>query len=149
MERRNEALESSVQMVLEPAGQGFGICGCMTFQSLVKSGDPPIMDAARKSAYRILLYRAMLDIRLAGGRIRWWSPLSWVRGLRDLRFVSELADALHNLAKFSWLEFEGFDEEAFWRDVEECGRKTGEFNRPALNYREVFDDRLRGGDKQF
>ena len=74
------------------------------------------MDEARKKAYRLLLYHAMLDI----GPIQWlprsWNPFRWRRQLRLHQRAGEIADWLHNLAQFSALDFEGFDEDWFWRE---------------------------------
>ena len=73
--------------------------------------DPTIaMDAARKKAYRHLLYRAMTGARsilsVPAGH-----PEERLRG--DCAYV--IADLMHNLAHFSAQEFEGFDEACFWR----------------------------------
>lgn len=73
------------------------------------------MDEQRKRAYRYLLYRAMLDIRSIAW-LRMSNPLHWRRELRRVRRKGALADWLHNLALFSSLNFERFDEEWFWQD---------------------------------
>jgi hypothetical protein len=77
------------------------------------------MDAQRKAAYRWLLYWAMLDIRrLAWMGFRWRervNPFFWRRAWRQMRYAGEVADWLHNLAAYSIVDFDGFDEEWFWR----------------------------------
>ena len=72
------------------------------------------MDAARKFAYRNILYSAMLEMRVPipagpgeGGSTS--SASQWSRR-------QALADCLHNLAMYSALEFEGFRENSFWGD---------------------------------
>jgi len=80
------------------------------------------MDVQRKHAYRWLLYRALLDIRpLRWASTRWrerLNPSRWSDFLRRARCGGAVADWLHNLAMFSALEFEQFDEGRFWQDHE-------------------------------
>ena len=76
------------------------------------------MEAQRKHAYRYLLYWAMLDIRPIAWTRPGWNPLHWHRHREQIRRAGDLAEWLHNLAQFSALEFERFDEEWFWRDFE-------------------------------
>src|SRR4051812_41985930 len=99
------------------------------------------MDVTRRRAYRYLLYAAMLDIR----PIEWF----WFRGLRRMmplvmgrerRAVQRsgaLANWLHNLAEFSALEVERFDEGNFWRQHEALCRRYPSMHLEA--YRTVFD----------
>lgn len=99
------------------------------------------MDAHRKKAYRFLLYWAMLQIR----PIQWhrrWSPLRWKHNRNAVRKAGLIANWLHNLAFFSTLEFDGFEEERFWRDYDwfvehhpDCG---------ITEYKKVFDRELAG-----
>jgi hypothetical protein len=102
------------------------------------------MDEHRKSAYRDLLYWAMLDIRT----IVWprlWNPFRWASEIRRIRRVGALADWLHNVALFSSLDFNGFDEDWFWRE----GRSL-ENRHPGLGlerYQHVFEDRLAAAGK--
>lgn len=102
------------------------------------------MEVKKQRAYRYLLYAAALDIR----------PLEWMwyRGLgrvvpwassrqrRAVRRAGVLAAWLHNLAEFSALEFQAFDEGTFWRDHRAmCARY------PTLGlerYRAMFDSWL-------
>jgi hypothetical protein len=98
------------------------------------------MDAKRKAAYRNLLYWACLDMRQAMWLpVRWWSPVSWYRGIKEMRRVGALADALHNLALFSVHEFERFDEDWFWREVE--GYEQKHFDNGG-NLRRIFDAKM-------
>ena len=80
------------------------------------------MEAARKKAYRYLLYWAFVESR----RVQWiacsWSkklnPFCWRGVVRQVRAVGALCDWLHNLALFSALEFDRFDEDRFWADYD-------------------------------
>ncbi len=104
------------------------------------------MNDHRRNAYRYLLYWAMLDIR----QIEWlgWvrgcrklNPLSWRRQIRAIRFSGALADWMHNLAFASSVDFEGFNEDWFWRDFEAVNKRYPDF-QPS-RYRELFEGRLR------
>lgn len=74
----------------------------------------------QKAAYRMLIYRAQIDIRnlcqSRGHPSR--NPLRWWRQYRRSRLAGALADWLHNLALFSALDFEGFSEDWFWRETD-------------------------------
>ena len=102
------------------------------------------MSQHRKHAYRYLLYYAMLDIRsLAwswprGWRL--WNPLFWRREAGRVRQASALADWLHNLALFSALDFEHFDEDRFWADFRHFHERYPEFG--LARYEKLFNDRL-------
>ncbi|MDY3559296.1 hypothetical protein R5W23_000270 [Gemmata sp. JC673] len=104
------------------------------------------MDDRRKNAYRYLLYWAMLNFRTlqgAGPRgWRSWSPIHWRREARWVRFAGTVADALHNLAVYSSVNFRGFDEEWFWRDVETVRSRFPEFASAVGYYRELFERRI-------
>jgi hypothetical protein len=80
------------------------------------------VDDRRKRAYRELLYHAMLDIRgIAWSGPRGWlalNPYAWRRYAHQARRAGIIADWLHNLALFSALDFERFDETWFWREYE-------------------------------
>ena len=102
------------------------------------------MDEKRKTEYRYLLYRGLLDIRSSSVAIRWWNPVTWFQSHRTLTRVNDFADALHNLAQFSRLDFERFDEDAFWRDYAAYRKRHPEDRFP--DYRELFDDRMNGKD---
>ena len=100
------------------------------------------MDERRKRAYRDLLYWAMLDLRSHGvtspySRPRWWSAPFWLRVLRRLQHTMLVADWLHNLAFFSSVDFEAFDEACFWRELDIAAKRFPAFHWAA--YRSHFD----------
>jgi hypothetical protein len=79
------------------------------------------VDDQRKSAYRNLLYLAMLDIRPVErlGTGGWWAiAIHGRREVRRVEWAGAIADWLHNLALFSAHDFRGFDEQRFWREFE-------------------------------
>src|SRR5580765_1398135 len=100
------------------------------------------MDEHRKSAYRYLLYRALLEIRgvewITHGPLRLVSPFTLRREIKRVTRAGVLADWLHNLAHFSSDDFRGFNEEWFWRDYASLVKRHGD----PRNYRAVFDRRL-------
>jgi hypothetical protein len=99
------------------------------------------VDANRKYAYRFLLYWAMLDIRsiewLRWTTLRMLNPLSWREQIRRIRRAGALANWLHNLALFSALDFERFDEARFWHDLETVCKRYPEYG--LVNYRSFFE----------
>lgn len=100
------------------------------------------MTSARKSAYRYLLYLAMLDIRIycqSRGEPSQDKAI-WERQYHASRIAGGIADWLHNLAKAAADDFEHFDEDAFWKThAYFCTRFPNELER----YRTQFDDRLK------
>lgn len=80
--------------------------------------EPSQLTKAEKSAYRQLLYWAMLDIRMlcqsrcAASRNPWeiW------RQYKRSRLAGAVADWLHNLAQHAATDFDEFDTEWFWRE---------------------------------
>jgi hypothetical protein len=95
-----------------------------------------------KAAYRHLLYVAMLDIRVAAPTLRWWSRLSLQAGDRELRRIKALANCFHNLAAFSVQDFDGFEEQMFWREIEFVRTQFGD--DAVERYRRIFDEYLTG-----
>ena len=97
-----------------------------------------------KSAYRHLLYVALLAIRndcQSRGRES-VSPFEWRRQYRRSRVAGAVADWLHNLAQYSSLGFFQFDEARFWQEHSGlCQRFPGE---RLERYREIFDEYLAG-----
>lgn len=97
----------------------------------------------RKLAYNELLYYAMLEIRgLQGIGNAWWHafiPPFLLRRWSHVRYCGHLADALHNLAFFSSWDYEGFDEDYFWSDLESLESR---FPGSTASYRGRFQDRL-------
>jgi hypothetical protein len=104
------------------------------------------MDEQRKKAYRYMLYHAMIDIRpsawMSSGVFRILNPLYWRHVCQRVRRAGVVADWLHNLALFSALDFEGFDEEWFWGEFQKYETKY-----PAAHlatYKEMFEEELSG-----
>ena len=97
------------------------------------------MDERRKTAYRYLLYQAMLDIRPLAW-YRFWTPLGWWRERRRIKCAGVIADWLHNLAQHSAHNFERFDEERFWHDFDYAHSRCPEFGLE--RYRQRFETML-------
>ena len=99
------------------------------------------MDQHRINAYRYLLYWAMLEIRPLRCQpygASWFNPLPWLRHIRRVRELGELAEWLHNMADFSRRDFIDFDEQRFWNEFNQL-RTT----HPALAYyRSLFENAL-------
>src|SRR6476469_7578014 len=97
------------------------------------------MHEKRKSLFRELLYWAMVEIRLAtspqGFTI---SPIELWQRHRRMAFAHEIAEWLHNLAQFSSLDFERFDEDRFWEDYRFFREKY-----PSNKYQNIFDRTIR------
>lgn len=99
------------------------------------------MEDDRKNAYRYLLYWGMLEIRpIAWLNLKWWKPFTLTRELRRVREAGALADALHNLGFYAAYDFQNFDEEWFWDDIESIKSRHPEFNPE--KYRNFFQRRL-------
>jgi hypothetical protein len=101
------------------------------------------MTSDQKSAYRYLLYVAMLDIR---AYCPWGEPSQdpavRERQYHSSRIAGGIAYWLHNLALAAAGDFEQFNEDAFWKThAHFCARFPGELER----YRTQFDQRLKGG----
>ena len=99
------------------------------------------MDEHQKYAYRYLLYWATLDIRPIAWlphRGHWFSPFFWVRHIRRVRALGELAEWLHNMAAFSGRDFAGFDEQRFWQEFERFRAAHPDFKY----YRSLFENAL-------
>lgn len=73
---------------------------------------------AERTAYRSLLYDAMLDIRnLCQPRSQVSrNPLIWHRQYHQGRVAGALADWLHNLAQYAATDFRSFDTDWFWQE---------------------------------
>ena len=96
------------------------------------------MDEHRKNAYRSLLYKATLQIRPLAWRTRtWWNPFSTRRVLRQAKLAGALADAIHNLGFFAAHNFERFDEEQFWDEMQAVKDRYSEFQ--VDEYRSYFE----------
>jgi hypothetical protein len=114
------------------------------------AGTGGLMNAQRKYAYRYLLYRAMLDIRPIGWlsvtRFRAWNPLYWRKEARRVQRSGAIADWMHNLALFSALDFDHFDEDRFWRDFEHLQEQYP--NSGLEVYHRVFEERLAAASRE-
>lgn len=96
---------------------------------------------AQKSAYRYLLYLAMLDIRIycqSRGEPS-TDPAVYERQYRHSRIAGAIADWLHNLALAASSEFNRFDEDGFWKTHAYFCQK---FPSELARYRTQFDQRL-------
>ena len=101
------------------------------------------MTSARKTAYRYLLYQAMLDIRIycqSRGEAS-QDLVVWQQQYQRSRIAGAIADWLHNLAEAAAGDFEWFDEVAFWKKHDYCCKRfPGELER----YRILFDEKGAG-----
>ncbi len=99
----------------------------------------PGLDDATRYAFRRLLYWAMLDLRRVDNLVyrpaALLNPFRWRPTVQQVRQAAALADWLHNLALFSALEFDHFDEVWFWREYERVVARRPDLKR----YKEVFD----------
>src|SRR5580765_3143142 len=102
------------------------------------------MDEATKSAYRYVIYWAMLHIR----HLQWlgynWlqnaNPFYWWAQRQKIRASGEIAEWLHNAAWFSSHDFTGFSEERFW---EEHKRLKDKYPKEIWDdFRLLFENRL-------
>ena len=91
---------------------------------------PGRLTPEQKSAYRMLIYQGLLQIRILCFPSERPSPnpLRWRRQFYRSRLVVLIGDWLHNLAEFSARDFEGFDEDWFWRDTERLEQRWRQFN---------------------
>lgn len=96
------------------------------------------MDEGKKAAYRFLLYWALINIRQLDAPyvswFRWSNPCYWWRQSRRIRFLGALANCLHNLALFSSIDFQHFDEERFWLDFRRLQERYPEFDMSHLEW---------------
>ncbi len=101
------------------------------------------MSPEATKAYRYVIYFAMLDIR----GLSWfaWSwkdkidPFFWIRQIARIRAKGALADWIHNLAHYSALEFDRFDERRFWDEYTYLARiHQKHWDR---DYQRFFEDR--------
>jgi hypothetical protein len=98
------------------------------------------MEARRKMAYRRILYAALLDIRALSGGSR---TIFRNKGLN----IWQLSFAFHNLAKFSAEDFDGFDEDFFWKDIEVLKKKYPKTNDYQMYFNALLKDDPRSMDE--
>jgi hypothetical protein len=100
------------------------------------------MNDKLKVAYRHLLYVAMLDTRnYCQSRDKpSRNPVVWFKQYHASRTAGAIDDWLHNLAYYSSIDFDGFDEPCFWEEHDYiCSR----FPHDNLQrYRRIFDECL-------
>jgi hypothetical protein len=106
------------------------------------------METVTKGAYAFLLSAATLHlkwdlVRFWGGFI-WWPPWRLPGHLRAIKRAAHRAVTFHNLAVFLTLEMNGFNEERFWREIDEFVRRFPE--EESANYRGMFERRLAGDE---
>ncbi|MBC8135623.1 MAG: hypothetical protein H8F28_07045 [Fibrella sp.] len=104
------------------------------------------MDERRKSAYRHLLYHAVISIRsccawASDTEFAKWEAFFRFRGGRTAHRVHCMADAFHNVARYSALDFEGFDESKFWNQM---AHGLGSAEVDVEWYRNLFDEIVSG-----
>jgi hypothetical protein len=101
------------------------------------------MDEATKSAYKYVIYWALLRIRslrwIGHGPFQTINIFVWWKRRREVRYAGEIAEWLHNVAAFSVHDFQGFSEARFWKDYDRLREKyPGGF----FDFRDVFESRL-------
>lgn len=101
------------------------------------------MDEHRKNAYRTLLYRAMLDIRpIQWMRLSRVNPLSRRQERKRIRRAGTIAELMHNLAFFAAMDFERFDEQRFWNELEKVDRLYPDYRLG--EYKSLFTNAVAG-----
>ena len=96
------------------------------------------MDAYRKNTFRELIYWGLVEIKLATSpRGFTINPVELWQRHKCIAFAHETAEWLHNLAQFSSLDFERFDESLFWKDYGVFRKKY-----PLDEYQSLFDKTL-------
>ena len=78
------------------------------------------MQPNQKFAYRYLLYMAVVQARNFGSQAAHKNLLQVPQRLQAAEHAFRCNEAVHNLAYYSALDFVGFDEARFWRDVGLC-----------------------------
>ena len=100
------------------------------------------MDAERQEAYRHLLYTVFLHWRAGRSETVGWNPFSWRRAAARLRVNQAIADYFHNLALFAVRNFDQFNEQMFWNDIERLGQRYD--SELTERYRQIFNDYISG-----
>lgn len=102
------------------------------------------MDHIRTQAYRFLLAQALLHLKwdLVSFRsgLSLFRPWQLLSARRRIHIAAQRAYTFHNLAIYATLDFKGFSEEWFWKDIDGFSRRFPETLCP---YREVFARFLR------
>jgi hypothetical protein len=107
--------------------------------------EPTVLSDAEKSAYRNLLYHAMLDVRMLcqsrGRETR--NPIKIWQQYKRSRLAGALADWLHNLAQHAATDFNSFDTEWFWREYDGLTQLYSEVKTHQwMDYRARYEEHL-------
>ncbi|WP_309714685.1 hypothetical protein [Armatimonas sp.] len=94
------------------------------------------MPPNRKFAYRYLLYWAVVEARNLGSQATCGGLGQIPQRLTAAEGAFKRNEAVHNLAYYSALDFVGFDDERFWRDIGSCGEKTTQ------HWKSLWEDQL-------
>lgn len=107
--------------------------------------EPTSLSNAEQSAYRNLLYLAMLDIRTlcqSRGR-KSHNPITVWKQYHQSRLAGALADWLHNLAQHAASNFDSFDTEWFWREYDGLRREYEQVGPGRwMDYRDRYEKHL-------
>ncbi|MGO4180296.1 hypothetical protein AB4Z17_03865 [Paenibacillus sp. TAF43_2] len=85
------------------------------------------MNESKKKAYEKLIYQAFLDIKNSGE----FNEENFYRSFH-------IAHVFHNLADFIVMDYDGFDENEFWRRVDVI---EDQFNTSP--YKKIFNENLK------
>jgi hypothetical protein len=106
------------------------------------------MDSVKKEAYAFLLSTAMLHLKweLVGSLngLNWWPPWRLPEETRKIKRSAYRAVVFHNLAISLTHDMNGFNEETFWREIDEFLQRFPEAGW--TNYRGMFERKLAGED---
>jgi hypothetical protein len=94
------------------------------------------MEPHRKRAYRYLLYQFLLDIRTTPTPNS-SAHLTDQQCRNQVNYSGAVAYLLHNFAFSAANDFAGFDEDAFWRDIERFSRAIPQLS--VMHFRKVFE----------
>lgn len=111
--------------------------------------EPTPLSSTEKSAYRNLLYWAMLDIRSLcelRGHLS-FNPFEIWRQYRRRRLAGAIANWLHNLAQHAAADLSEFDTEWFWREYDSLCRQyeyvgAGQWMDYRARYQSALSEKL-------
>ena len=102
------------------------------------------MDSNRQQAYAFLLNAALLHLKWDLTNF-WkgmdWRPWRFIEQSRRVKRAARRAIAFHNLATFMAHGMEAFEEDRFWREIQDF---TEQFPEDSAKYRRMFDRKLAG-----
>jgi hypothetical protein len=106
--------------------------------------DTTLMDSARQNAYRALLCAAMLHVKWDLASLPKSSFWMGSGHCRSAQIAAARSRAFHNLAILLDSDFEVFDEEQFWTDIEHFRQQCpGAMN---TDYRWLYEQKLANPD---